>query len=379
MLDKQSVITHSPSIRSGWRSLLCVLAVVGLFSIAGCLSPARAAVGDRISVCGAEFRAGGKRVWLNGANAPWHAWNDFGGHYDAGWWDKHFEELHANGINAARVWISCNGDAGINIDTNGVVTGCTPAFWSHVDSLLEIAAKHQVYVMATLLSFDHFSDHNTNCARWRKMLTDRGNIDALVAHYVGPFAARYKDNPWLWSIDLCNEPDWIYENANCGRISWDWIQMYVAKAAAAIHTNSPILVTVGISMGPRYQSGRRGVDVFSDAVLQAKAGGSPLARLDFYSPHHYDWMARHDGNPFSESPVAYGLDGGKPAMIGECPAKGTAGRSSTQDYEDAYRNGWQGVQGWTSNGLDANGGLEKLGPATRAFRDHHSDLVKTGS
>jgi hypothetical protein len=229
------------------------LAVVGLFSIAGCLSPARAAVGDRISVCGAEFRAGGKRVWLNGANAPWHAWNDFGGHYDAGWWDKHFEELHANGINAARVWISCNGDAGINIDTNG-------------------------------------------------------------------------------------------------------------------------LVTVGISMGPKYQSGRCGVDLFSDAVLQAKAGGTPLARLDFYSPHHYDWMTRRYGNPFSESPAAYGLDGGKPAMIGECPAKGTAGRSSTQDYEDAYRNGWQGVQGWTSNGLDANGGLEKLGPATRAFRNNHSEF-----
>jgi hypothetical protein len=354
------------------RNMLCVLAAVGLFSIVSGVSPARAEVGERISVLGTEFRAGGKRIWLNGANTPWHAWNDFGGHYDAEWWDKHFEKLHENGINATRVWISCSGDVGINIDTNGVVAGCTPAFWSDIDSLLGSAAKHQVYIMATLLSFDHFSEHHKNHARWRRMLTDGGNIDALVAHYVVPFGARYRDNAWLWSIDLCNEPDWIHENASCGRISWDWIQTYVAKAAVAIHAASPILVTVGITMGPKYQSARRGVDVFSDALLQAKAGGNPLARLDFYSPHQYDWVTRAYGNPFTESPGAYGLDGSKPAVIGECPAKGTDGRSSMQNYEDAYHNGWQGVLAWTSNGVDGNGGLEELGPATRAFRDKHS-------
>jgi len=149
----------------------------------------------------------------------------------------------------------------------------------------------------------------------------------------------------------------------------------VAKAAVAIHAGSQILVTVGIAMAPKYESNRRGQDVFSDEVLRSKAGGSPLARLDFYAPHHYDWMNRTWGNPFAESPVAYGLDGGKPALIGECAAKGSAGASALQNYEEAYRKGWQGVQGWTSNGVDANGGLEELGPATRAFRDRHFALV----
>lgn len=104
----------------------------GFFSIVGFVSPARAAADERISVSGSEFRARGKRVWLNGANTPWHAWNDFGGQYDAVWWDKHFEKLHENGMNATRVWISCNGEVGINIDTNGVVTGCAPALWDDV-------------------------------------------------------------------------------------------------------------------------------------------------------------------------------------------------------------------------------------------------------
>ena len=352
----------------------CVLAAVALLSIVGGVGHTKAAAAERISVSGAQFRAGGKRIWLNGANTPWHVWNDFGGHYDAGWWDKHFQQLHENGINATRVWLSCNGEAGIIIDTNGVVTACTPAFWSDVDSLMGSAARHQVYIMATLLSFDHFKNRHPNHLRWRKMLTDDGNLDALVAHYVVPLVARYKDNPWLWSIDLCNEPDWIYENAECGRIPWDCLQTYVAKAAVAIHTESPILVTVGIAMGCKYQSSRRS-DVFSDAILRAKAGGNSLARLDFYSPHHYDWETRMWGNPFAESPAAYGLDAAKPAVIGECPARGLAGRSSTQDYEEAYQNGWQGVLGWSANGVDRNGNLEQLGPATRAFRDHHAELA----
>jgi hypothetical protein len=31
--------------------------------------------------------------------------------------------------------------------------------------------------------------------------------------------------------------------------------------------------------------------------------------------------------------------------------------------------------GWTSNGVDGNGGLTELGAATRAFRDQHERLV----
>jgi hypothetical protein len=358
---------------------LSVLSMIGVFTTVAGVLPARAAFGDRITVSGTEFRAGTNRIWINGANTPWHVWNDFGGRYNAGWWNKHFKELHENGINATRVWISCNGDVGINIDESGNVSGCTTAFWSHLDSLFEIARKQQVYIKATLISFDHFSDGHKTTMHWRNMITNSASIDSLVAHYVVSFVNRYKDNPWLWCIDLCNEPDWVHENARSGKIAWDPIQTYFAKAAAAIHANSKILVTVGISMGSKYNSGTLGVDVLSDSALQSRAGGDALARLDFFSPHHYDWMVPAYGNPFYKSPTAYGMDGTRPVVIGEAPAKGTAGHTTTEDYENGCRNGWQGAMGWTSNGVDANGGLGKLGPATRAFRDKHWDLVFPGT
>jgi hypothetical protein len=98
--------------------------------------------------------------------------------------------------------------------------------------------------------------------------------------------------------------------------------------------------------------------------------------MDFYSPHYYDWMSGiNPGNPFYMRPVAYGLPGNRPVVFGESPAKGTAGHQTEEDYESACQNGWQGVMGWTSNGVDDNGDLLLLGPATRAFRNRHPGLV----
>ena len=347
---------------------------VMLFGNTG-LEVARGAFGDRITVSGSEFKAGTERIWINGANTPWHVWNEFGGAFDADWWDSHLRQLHENGINATRVWISCNGEVGINIDSTGRVSGCTPAFWTNLDRLFQIAGQRQVYVKATLISFDHFSNAHRHYQDWRQMLTDNGNIDSLVTNYVVPFVVRYRDNPWLWSIDLCNEPDWIYENEKCGRIPWECIQTYVARAATAIHANSQILVTVGICMGPKYTARPPGTNVVSDEALQARVQGDVRARLDFYSPHYYDWESVLRGNPFYQTPAAYGLDTNKPIVIGECPAKGTAQHTVTEDYAGACQNGWQGVMAWTSNGVDNNGSLSDLGPATRALRDNHKRLV----
>ena len=368
------------NIMAGLRRVPSLYWIVGTFAALAGLMSARAEFGDRITISDTEFRAGANRIWINGANTPWHKWDDFGRGFDAAWWDKHFQQLHENGINATRVWISCNGEVGIKISADGHVSGCTHAFWRDLDSLFRIAQERQVYVMATLMSFDHFSNKHPNHLRWRKMITDSNNVESLVTNYVVPFVNRYKGNPWLWSIDLCNEPDWIHENAECGRLPWEPLQNYFGRASAAIHANSGILVTVGFAMGPKYLSDTRATNVLSDRALRAMAGGDSRARVDFYSPHYYDWQSQYNHrNPFYMSPVAYGLPGTRPALFGEFPSKGTARHTTAEDYQNAYQNGWQGAMGWTSDGVDANGSLVKLGPATRAFRDSHNILVFPGT
>ncbi len=329
----------------------------------------------RITIAGTQFRVGTNRIWINGANTPWHVWNEFGGDFDAAWWDNHFQKLHENGINATRVWISCSGEKGIQIDANGRVTGCTPKFWRDVDGLFQIARNRRVYIDATLLSYDHFSSNHSRFREWRMMLTNSDNVDALVTNYITPFVQRYGGNPWLWCVDLCNEPDWIHENAKCGKMDWRPFQVYVAKAAAAIHAGSPVLVTLGVCMGPKYLARPPGTNVFSDETLRALANGDAGARLDFYSPHYYDWERPIGGNLFQMSPADYPMAAGKPIVIGECPVSG-AGRQTLKDnYEAAFNHGWQGAMGWSSDGVDRTGGLEGLTPATRAIYAEHPEVV----
>jgi hypothetical protein len=360
------------------RQMLSIFLVMSMLAMMLIVTPpkAEAAFGDRVKVSGTQFLAGGKRIWFNGANTPWHSWNDFGGSFDAAWWSNHFQALHDNGVNETRIWITCNGDTGINISADGTVSGATAAHWSDLDTLFQLAQSKRIYIMATLISFDHFKNNHANYMSWRNMITNNAKIDSFVNKYIIPFVNRYKSNPYLWSIDLCNEPDWIYEDAANGNLSWDVLQTYFAKAAVAIHQNSNILVTVGMAM-VKYNSdtvsGSQGNKI-SDAALKAKVNNA-AAKVDFYSTHYYDWMGQYWGVPFYQTPAAFGLETSKPALIGETPANGTTGHTLTQDYENAYTNGWQGVQPWTSNGVDGQGNFNTLVPATNAFRNNHGALV----
>ena len=337
----------------------------------------RATEPDRITVENSQFMVNGHRLWINGANTPWEHWNDFGGSFDEAWWDAQFGALRANGINATRVWITCSGEVGILIDPDGVVSGATAAHWHDLDRLFLLAAKHRLHLMATLLSYDHFKDNHPDYQRWRQWIAQDRNIDSYVDHYLVPFLERYGRSPWLWSIDLMNEPDWVYENREDGRIPWERLQSYFARAARAIHEHSAVLVTVGCAM-PKYNSDTardcRGNQV-GDRALQALVP-DPAARLDFYTTHYYDWNGKIWGNAVYQTPAAYQLPTDKPSLLGEMPAVGTTGHTITADYESAFQHGWLGAMAWTSNGVDRFGSLAQLGPATRAMRAQHAALVE---
>jgi hypothetical protein len=205
------------------------------------------------------------------------------------------------------------------------------------------------------------------------MLNSDANIDSYVANYVVPFVNRYKNNPWVWSIDLINEPDWIIENQEAGQLPWARVQQLAAKTARAVHANSSILYSVGMAM-PKYQSPLNSGDVMSDTALRGFVN-DPLVFLDFRITHYYDWMNANWGNSFYKTPADHGFITTRPWIIGEDPAVGTSGHTITQDYESAFTMGWQGAMAWTSNGVDSNGSLTQLGPATTAFRNNHTSLV----
>lgn len=314
----------------------------------------------RVKIDGTKFTVDGKEWWINGVNTPWDNWNDFGGNFDEAFWDSHFAELHNAGVNASRVWVNCNGMSIMRLKSDGTVKEIKEKHWTDLDKLFELAEKHEIYLMPTLLSFDHFKDGNAGCEQFRLMVSDEAATQSYIDSYVIPFVQRYGDSPMLWSIDLMNEPDWVYENDECGKVPLENLCTFFAKCSAAIHENSDELVTVGTGM-VKYNSDKHQGNHFSDAFFNELGGEN--AYLDFYSPHYYFWQNSFLGYPFEQTPEAFGLETSKPCVIGETAIVNESGRTPEQDYENAYNNGWNGVMSWTSNGVDKCGTLNELHPA----------------
>mgnify|MGYP003289122360 CR=1 FL=1 len=312
---------------------------------------------------GTKFMVDGKEIWFNGVNTPWDNWNDFGGNFDYTFWDTHFAELRAAGVNATRIWINCNGLVGVILNEDGSFKEVTQQHWSDLDSLMELAQKHGIYIMATLMSFDHYKDSNTGYKNWRNMTQNEEYIKQFVDGYVIPLCQRYDNNNYLFSIDLMNEPDWVYENNECGKLKWEDICNLFAHEAAAIHENSDILVTVGFGI-IKYNSDKYEGNMGSDEYLSSLSGNDN-SYLDYYSTHYYHWEKPWFGYPFDKSPADFKLDGTKPSVIGECAAVDESGVTLKQRYEDCYNNGWNGAFAWTSNGVDACGGYTDVAPATK--------------
>ncbi len=344
---------------------------------------------QRISVEGNKFLQGEKEIFINGVNTPWDKWNDFGGEYNTDFWNKEFQKIREAGGNASRIWITCNGDVGIEIDESGMVSGATQAHWEDLDDMFALAERNGIHIMATLISFDHTKNRYIKYERWRKLMADDDRTDSYIKHYVIPFINRYKENPYLWCIDICNEIEWMHTNEECGYIPWERLQYFAARVAGAVHENSSVLVTLG-SAAVKWNSNCSNCkgNFWSDENLQAQYA-SPKAFLDFYSPHYYGWTVRYFGDYTADmSPDYYGMND-RPCMIGENPARGiytqdTTGRNVlivpiSEAYIKTYQNGWKGLMVWTSNGVDRNGTLTDCAPGLAAFYKQYPELVYPAS
>ncbi|MGN0665259.1 MAG: cellulase (glycosyl hydrolase family 5) [Huintestinicola sp.] len=325
-----------------------------------------------VIIDGNQFTVNGKPLWINGVNTPWDKWNDFGGAFNEEFWDQHFSDLHDIGINASRVWINCSGTTSIKVDDNGMVTKVTSKHWEHLDKLFNIADKYGIYLMPTLLSFDHFKDANAGYKGWRAMVSSEEGTQSFIDSYVIPFVERYGDRNCLLGIDLMNEPDWVKENQECGKLGWDILAPFFARCAAAIHENSSAYVTVGAAM-IKYNSDKYDGNYFSDEFFSSLAGDN--AYLDFWSTHYYYWQNSYMGFPFETTPEDFGLTSDKPSVIGETAAVDESGRDLANRYENAYNNGWNGVMAWTSNGVDGCGGFDDVKPAAEKIMEIAKDKV----
>lgn len=325
-------------------SVILVLSlIVSMFT--GC----KPAVSARVYIEGTSFMVDGKELWISGGNTPWYEWNDFSGNMDEEEWKNTFALLAENNVNCTRIWVNCSGYQIVNVNSSGDVIEVNPNHWTDLDKLFALAEKYGVYVMATLLSFDHFKSPN-----WQTLISSKEKVDAYAEMYVEEFCKRYGENEYLFSIDIMNEPDWVNENEECGQIDWDKISYLFGKCAATIHENCDTLVTVGMGI-VKYNSDKYEGNKISDDYLRSLTG-LDNAYVDFYSTHYYDWQISSFGMPFRGTPEDFGLEHDRPCLIGET-SNDNAERFRTtlpELYIEYYDNDWNGVLVWMQSDLEAD-------------------------
>jgi hypothetical protein len=336
--------------------------------------------GQRISVESATLKANGEPIFINGANTPWDNWSDFGGNYNSAWWNAEFARIKAAGGNATRIWMTCSGETAINIDATGYVSGATQAHWDNLADLFSLAQANKIYVLVTLISFDHTKNTYTTYQKWRNMYTSQANVGSFVDNYVVPFVTKFGSNPYLFAIEPCNEIEWVNQDTTNAQLPWETLQYFVARVVSAVHKNSSVLTTVGNNVKWQTDLWSGGaLEAFSDARLKAQYNDASVY-LDVYSPHFYDWVVQWYGSPFlTNTPADYGL-ADKPMIIGEVPANGVGGLPIVDCFMNAYANGVQGVMPWTSNGVDSCGSLDTgLGTALTKFASSFPEMVNPQS
>lgn len=301
----------------------------------------------RVTIEGTKFMVDGKELWINGANTPWEKWNDFTvGYMDEAFWDNEFARLVEDGINCTRIWVNCNGQNIVRLTPGGYPTDVNPDHWEALDKLFALAEKHKLYIMPTLLSFDHFKEPVSSGEKFQAMIKSNEYCDRFAEIYVKEFCERYRGCEYIFGIDIINEPDWVFENEECGKIPWDNISYLLGKCAAVIHENSDFPVTVGMAI-IKYNSDKYEGNKVSDEYLK-ELTGSENAYLDFYSTHYYNWQKPWFGFPCDKSPSEFGLAEAKPCLIGEThnDDEKDCGMTLTEKYKSVYDNGWNGIMVW---------------------------------
>jgi hypothetical protein len=330
---------------------------------------------------------------INGINLPWNSFgSDVGNHYqwgnlyDSAWFENTFTELESYGVNCARLWVHCDGRSSPEfIDSSNYVSGLDTNFFSDLDDIFERAKNHHIMLIPCLWSFDMTKDYRSTAgeyAGWHAgLIRDSLKVRSYIDSALIPMVMRYANQCNLLAWEIINEPEWsmiISGGGNTIQQVKDYeMQRFVGMQAEAIHQYSDKMVTLGSASlkwnSDEYTNFTTVVgNYWSDSALHL-AYPKPLAYLDFYQIHYYDWMYDHHFDPFNLSyPLGFwNLD--KPVLVGE--SGNSWAYSSDQMLLNAYTNKYCGTLLWSYAANDGYGSWDDFKNELLSFSLLHSDSV----
>jgi len=338
---------------------------------------------QEITIRGNKFYVDEEEIWFNGINTPWHHFDDFGNEFDSAWWKAEFQLYADNNINLARVWVHCSGKYNPEVNDEGFIIGAGNDFWEHFDGLVTIARTKGIYLLPSLWSFDMTHQKYPGHQRYRQLVNDPKKIQSYIDNVLVPLVKRYTDEPCILGWEICNEPEWMFEDPDKGNFTVETVQTFHAMLASAIHKNCTKPVTTG-SAAIKWNSekyrypGQVSGNLWSDEALQAVYSDTN-AYFDFYQIHWYPWQTQWMSSPYQMSIKEYQIDE-KPVLIGESQGMDQCDQYICQTlqemYENAYKNGYAGLCAWKTPQNDGCGIFENIATATNSFYKNHPELIK---
>jgi hypothetical protein len=348
-----------------------------------------------VTISGNKFVVGSNQIFFNGVNTPWQYQSDgdisfLKKNFDVNWWNNEFQTEVNNKMNLCRVWIHGTGYYNPSINSNGSVNAyaSNDTFWSQMDALVNAAEQKKIYLFPTLWSFDMVKNNTAYYQRYRNLIISDANIDSYINNFLIPFVQRYNNRPYVLGYDICNEPEHMWRDANCGNLSSYWVTRFLAKCAAAINQNTSKPVTIGSmwiiynspNFGGKDDTANAGWNRYTNGNLQQYYANSN-AYLDFYSPHWYGWQYDNGtSGPFERTVTNWVGTDDKPVLVGETFGGDMSYISMANFYKQSYTNGFDGVCGWRNpNGNDGYGTFSGITNGTNAFYAAYPNLVYPAS
>lgn len=312
-----------------------------------------------------------------------YAWHDFGADFGGlAQWSlggitaqratigTELAEMKANGVSVIRWWMfpDFRGD-GVEFDAEGNPSGLSAKAVEDIQTALELAAEHDLYIVLTLFSFDNFrpsrAEGEVDVPGMTPMVTDATRRAKLIDNVVRPAALAAAQAPHasrLLGWDVINEPEWAIQesglddqdftpNEELDAVPLDDMKALINESLAALDEVTPdALLSVGWAAA-------KWAWAFQDIVA-----------VDFHQPHIYGWVNTYW--PYTESPSDLGYTG-KPTVMGEfymldMPFAEDDDTPFGTIVESWYGNGYAGAWAWSYT--DMNSGPEHL-PLIKAFAD----------
>ncbi|MBX9853461.1 MAG: cellulase family glycosylhydrolase [Cytophagaceae bacterium] len=309
--------------------------------------------------------------FINGMNV---AWADFGKDFagpsiNTAFWNTAFTDMSANGVNCIRVWIHGTKQGDPVFTGSYTVTGPDPDLFNNLDAFFTLAESYDLMVIPVLVDGADIGNNSSGSSHWnfKKMMEDTIKVRTYINNVLTPMVNRYRNRCNILAWDIINEPEYAVER---GQMVMKEAKLMVAMCAEAIHRVQPdIMVTVGAKTlqynSDVWRTPKSESNWWKDASLQAVGvyPGHPLAYLDFYSPHYYNWMnntgSNEDWSPYKYNAASWGLD--KPCIIGETSddQSGASVWNDAQQLNLSFSNGYAGIMYWSYNqsGINHAGGI----------------------